>query len=264
MKMPNDEAGLLELRDSLLAAHTIRGQRAPGKARIDEIIAAGIELAKLHRTSDISIAMIAKEANITRTSVYAHFTSVTEIFENIALRFVEQTGNFVLRYVRDREPSSLRDVAVLIIRAVQAYFNVDENSSLANAQHVPFEARNLVKNYDKIAALSYYMLWEIDWVVDPLSEQDPFRKLVMLQSALFEHSINLHGCITDDYAEETIAMALSFIERAEARFSKSELVTTDAASNLRQAVERLIATGDDALLTVTVRQLEALLSLTSA
>lgn len=58
---------------------------------------------------------------ITRTPIYSHFNSVDEIYRQIAIRFVQQTGVDVERYVRRRKPTTLEELVTLMIKAIQNY-----------------------------------------------------------------------------------------------------------------------------------------------
>lgn len=135
---------------------------------------------------------------ITRTPIYWHFNSVDEIYRQIAIRFVQQTGVDVERYVRRRKPTSLEELVTLMIKAIQNYFNQPNPAKPgALARHIPFESRHLVQDFDKVAALPYHTLWHAGWAVEPLSEEYPFRTLVITQSAIFKASIQRNGKITD-------------------------------------------------------------------
>lgn len=248
------------MQEDLLAKSTRNGQRAPGRARIDSIIAACIELLREHRPADISIAMVAEKADIKRTSVYSHFSKVEEIYEQISVRFVRQTGVFVEDYVRRHNPRTLEELVVLMIRGIQAYFNEpDGGSPGALAQHIPFEMRHVIEDFDKVAALPYHTLWHSGWDIEPLSDSDPFRTLVVLQSALFDMSISRHGQITDECVKMAIGVALDFIRRVDAQLSKSAgREAAGAIERIDRAAGRLLAKGEMALLEASAIQIEAL------
>jgi AcrR family transcriptional regulator len=250
------------LQSKLLAEQSKSGQRAPGRARIDRIIGTTIELLREHKPDDITIALIATRSEMTRTSVYAHFSSVQEILEQVSIRFVKQTGLFVERYVREHHPRSLADVATLIIRGIQEYFNQPHlHTPGALARHVPFQVRQIIRDFDKVAALPYHTLWHIGWPVDPLSEDDPFRVLVVLQSALFETSLERHGIITDHFAEEAINVAIDFLRRTEARFGGTPQEPS-AVDRITRAAKRLAGSGNGALLEAAAGQIEMLVEAT--
>lgn len=252
-----------ELQAELLAPQAKIAQRAPGRARVDRIIETAIELLAEHSRADISIAMIASEAGMTRTSVYAHFNNIGEVFEQIAVRFIQQVGVFVERYVRERNPTSLSDVVTLTIDAIQHHFNrPDPDAPGALAAHVPFDARHLIKEFDRVSALTYHSLWKTNWPIEPLSDDDPFRMLVTLQSAIFDLSIQRHGKITDELAQEAKLVALDYIQRTDRRFNgpsaDSGLIGTEQVAAV---LSQLAQARNPRLLTVAVAQLEALASL---
>jgi len=249
------------LQEDLLARTARKGQRAPGRARIDNIITACIELLREHRPADISIAMVAEKAGIKRTSVYSHFSKVEEIYEQISVRFVRQTGVFVEDYVRRNNPRTLEELIVLVIRGIQAYFNEpDADSPDSLAQHIPFEMRHVIEDFDKVAALPYHTLWHNEWDIEPLSDADPFRTLVVLQSALFDMSISRYGQITDECVEKAIGVALDFIRRVDAQLSPSSgRKASGAVDRIERAAGRLLAKGEMALLEASALQIEALL-----
>lgn len=268
-KVLDNQAGreFREMQADMLASQTNVGQRAPGRARIDQIIATTIELLDLHNRDDITIAMIASKAGITRTSIYAHFSNIGEIFEQISIRFIQQSGIFVEEYVRQRNPVSLQQVIILTIEAIQCHFNRPEGEGPnAEAAHIPFEARQVIPEFDKVSALTYHSLWETGWPVEPLSEEDPFRMLVILQSAIFEASIKRHGEIIDAMAEDAKLVALDFIERTERRFSRNKLPVPDNPVPERTIIDlfsRIAQAKDPRLLGVAVSQLQALAQLNS-
>lgn len=242
------------LQNELLAEESKQGQRAPGRARVDRIIEATIELLKEHNPADISIAMIADHGNITRTSIYSHFASVDEILGQIAIRFIQQTGVHVERYVRRRKPVSLEQLVTLMIKGIQDYFNQpNPNTPGALARHIPFESRHLVRDFDKVAALPYHTLWHTGWAVEPLSEEDPFRTLVLIQSAIFDISIQRHGQITDFFVQQATETALDFVRRAEARYG-------DPEARMIAAAKRLATHEDPVLMDLASSQIELLLA----
>ncbi len=248
------------LQNELLSEREKLGQRAPGRARVDRIIEATIELLKEHAPTDISIAMIADHGGITRTSIYSHFASVDEILGQIAIRFVQQTGVDVESYVRRRKPASLEQLVTLMIKGIQNYFNQPNPAKPgALARHIPFESHHLVKDFDKVAALPYHTLWHTGWAVEPLSEEDPFRTLVIIQSAIFEASTQRHGKITDFAVKQATEAALDFIARAEARYgSASEAPKPE--SRILAAARTLAAHKDPTLIEMATAQIELLAS----
>ena len=249
-----------ELQNELLAAKEKLGQRAPGRVRVDRIIEATIELLKEHKPADISIAMIADHGVITRTSIYSHFNSVDEILEQIAIRFIQQAGVEVERYVSRRKPASLEQLAILMIMGIQKYFNQPSpEKSGALARQVPFESRHLVRELDKVAALPYHTLWHTGWDVEPLSEEDPFRTLVIIQSAIFETSIQRHGKITDSAAKQATETALDFIARAEARYGGGKVSATPE-DRILAAAKKLASHESSVLMDLAAAQIELLAS----
>ncbi|MNF55144.1 Bacterial regulatory protein, tetR family [compost metagenome] len=248
------------LQSELLAAKERHGQRAPGRVRVDRIIEATIELLNEHKPADISIAMIADHAAITRTSIYSHFNSVDEVLEQIAIRFVQQTGVEVERYVSRRKPASLEELVVLMIAGIQKYFNQpNPEKPGALARRVPFESRHLIREFDKVAALPYHTLWQTGWDVEPLSEEDPFRTLVIIQSAIFETSIQRHGKITDSAVKQATEAALDFIARAEARYGGGTVSATPE-DRILVATKKLATHESPALMELAASQIELLAS----
>lgn len=246
------------LQNQLLVEKSKTGQRAPGRARVDRIIEVTIELLKDHKPTDISIAMIADRGKITRTSVYSHFASVEEVLEQISMRFIQQTGLHVERYIRQRRPATLEQVVVLMIKGIQDYFNQPRPAKRdALAHHVPFETRHVIRDFDKVAALPYHTLWSIDWPIKPLSDDDPFRTLVIIQSALFETSIRRHGIITDSFVEQVTEIATDFVRRAEKKFGR-RASSEDFGYRIAKAVNKLAAHSDPDFLGFATRQIELL------
>ena len=247
-------------QNELLSEREKLGQRAPGRARVDRIIEATIELLKEHKPADISIAMIADHGEITRTSIYSHFNSVDEILGQIAIRFVQQTGVEVESYVRKRKPASLEQLVTLMIKGIQTYFNQPNPAKPgALARHIPFESRHLVEDFDKVAALPYHTLWHTGWPVEPLSEEDPFRTLVVIQSAIFEASIQRHGKITDFAARQATEVALDFLARAEARYGAAP-TNLKPEDRILAATRMLAAHADPAVIEMAAAQIELLAS----
>ena len=167
---------------AFLSAQSKTPTRVPGRARVDKIINTAISLLNEHTPQDVSIAMIASRAGIKRTSIYAHFKSVSEIIDQISIRFVEQTGQYVEQYVRERNPKTLTDLVTFTIDGIYLHFNRPsiEEGSINLAAVVPFDARKAVKDFGKISALMYHSIWKVEWPMEPLSERDPFFILVLL------------------------------------------------------------------------------------
>ena len=265
LKTDSEPNTLQFLQSELLSEREKLGQRAPGRARVDRIIEATIELLKAHKPADISIAMIADHGGITRTSIYSHFASVDEILGQIAIRFVQQTGVEVEGYVRRRKPESLEQLVTLMIKGIQDYFNQPNPAKPgALARHIPFESRHLVRDFDKVAALPYHTLWHTGWAIEPLSEEDPFRTLVIIQSAIFEASIQQQGKITDLAVKQATEVALDFLARAEARYGAAPEETTTAEptpeDRIMAAARTLAAHDDPALIEMAIAQIELLAS----
>jgi AcrR family transcriptional regulator len=263
--LPDRKSGeyFRELQSGLLSKQAKVASRAPGRARVETIIDTTIELLAEHARKDITIAMIATTAGMRRTSVYAHFNSMDDIFEQIAVRFIEQTGLYVDQYVRDRNPSTLLEVVIFTIDGIQEYFNrPDPDVPGALAAHVPFDARQVIEDFDRVSALTYHSLWKVDWPIEPLSEQDPFRVLITLQSSLFDLSIRRHGIITDEFAEEAKQVAIDFIKRVEKRFAPRELGDgSDRIERIGKAITQLTISSESRFLDFAVNQMEGLAAL---
>lgn len=208
-----------EMQAKLMAPQAKLGVRAPGRARVEKIIGATIDLLREHHPSDINMAMLARHAEISRTSIYAHFASIEDIFEQISLRFTGQTGLFVESYVRGKRPANLKEVLIFTIDAICAFFNSKGgDGDNGDIRHIPFDMHVVIEDFDKVAALTYHTLWKVDWPVEPLSEFDPFRILVMLQSTLFSASINRYGHITPEFSDQAKRVACDYILGMDARF----------------------------------------------
>lgn len=249
------------MQAKILASQTKSGTRAPGRARVEKIIKATIELLRVHQPEDITMAMLARQADITRTSIYAHFDSIEAIFEQISVRFTQETGVFVEAFVRQRDPKNLTDILTITIDGICAYFNnPDLVASDGFARHVPFDTYIVVKDFDKVSALLYHTLWDCNWPIEPLSEFDPFRLLVLLQSAFFSTSIKRYGYITESFAQQTKQMACDFILGADARFKATTRHEADTRRNdrLKVAVDAIASAKDPRLIEIATQQLETL------
>ncbi|RJG03196.1 TetR family transcriptional regulator [Noviherbaspirillum sedimenti] len=257
----SDAISFKSKQSAMLSDQAKMPPRAPGRTRVEKIIGTTIELMGERNPDDISIAMIAARAGMTRTSVYAHFKNMSEIFEQISIRFVEKTGLFLEKYVRDRNPRTLSELLTITIDGVCEFFNQSHSGEpLDLAAHVPFDARKAVKDYDKVSALMYRSFGLADWPIQPLSEDDPFCILVLLQEALFSTSMQRHGIITKEYAELTKNVALDFMAGVNKRFQNlnDPKEIGDLNARIATAVSQLTTSSDLQLLKVTAEQLEAL------
>ena len=247
---------------AFLSAQSKTPSRVPGRTRVDKIISTAISLLNEHTPQDVSIAMIATRAGMTRTSIYAHFKNVSEIFDQISIRFVEQTGQYVEQYVRGRNPKTLTDLVMFTIDGIYTHFNRPsiEEGLINLAAVVPFDARKAVKDFGKISALMYHSLWKVEWPMEPLSERDPFFILVLLQDTLFSTSIQYHGRITEEFTELTKQVALDFITGVESRMNLQKAQKPDAniEARIRAATSLLATASDPRLLVIATEQLEAL------
>ena len=235
--------------------------RPLGRARIEKIIEATIELLREHNPKDITITLVASQANIKRTSIYPHFKNVAEILEHISKCFVEQSGLYIEQYVRDHKPQTLSELLTVAIDGVYHHFNQSAEESLTSfAYHIPFEALAAVKDRDKISAMLYRSFWTPDWPVEPLSPKDPFCILQRLQEAVFTASIQAHGRITEGFSDLTKAVALDFMAGVERRFRLKQLQGSEADINTRlaAAIGRLSTASDPTFFNIAVLQIEIL------
>ena len=238
-----------------------------GRARVDKIVFATIELLREHGPQDITIAMIATRANIIRSSIYAHFKNVNEVFEEISGRFVEQSSRRSIEYVLSRNPKTLSEVITLVVDSICSQFNRSgHEDSIENDIYVPIDVVNVIKDLDKQSAQMYRSLVVVNWPIEPLSEFDPFRILTILQLSLFSTSMQRHGYITPEFAEQAKRVALDFIEGTERRFRDAR-AAGDAPlveSRVSRAIAALTSSTDPRLVEIGVRQLETLATLAEA
>ena len=250
--------------------------RAPGRARVERIVETTIKLLKNHSLDEITISMIAVDANISRTSIYEFFPTVAAIYRVIAERYVQELDNDVKAFVLARRTTTLGQFLDTVIDAIVSYFNSHPATMKVHlGSNAQFELRAIIHNFDTVAAKMYHDLRKVEWDPKPLSEEDPFRTLVILQTSLFSASVQRHGYITDYMAEQTKIVARAYLahysqdveqwrdENHPNRKSSTNLAEQPTAQRrrLERRLHHLLGTLDDRTLEIAVSQTAMLVKL---
>jgi AcrR family transcriptional regulator len=194
--------------------HAIRPApvRARGRARVERIIAATADLLERHELGELTIALIADQAGIGRSSVYEFFPTVSAILQVLAERYTDEIVRHTGQLLADLDSHALPDIVDVLIDGITDFWNARPAAAKIHlGSDTPFGLRVTIKDFNRTAAAVYHQCYTPDWAMEPLGDEDPFRTLSVLQYALFAESVQRHGRITDYFRDQTRLLAHAYL-----------------------------------------------------
>jgi AcrR family transcriptional regulator len=188
--------------------------RARGRARVEKIIAATAELLTRREIDDLGIAEIADAAGVGRSSVYEFFPTVSAILHVLAERYacavVARTGRLLV----DLDSHALGDIVDILLDGSADFWNEEPAAAkLLLGSDARFSLKVMIKDLHRAGAAVYHQWHKPDWPYQPMSDEDPFCTLSVMQYALYSESVQRHGRITDHFRQQTKLIAHAYLAR---------------------------------------------------
>lgn len=195
-------------------------KRARGHERVEKIISSTIKLLEDHELGDITVMMVAQNAGIGRSSIYEFFPTVSAIFRVIAERYANEIVENTAHLLIDLDSHSLPQIVDILIDGTVDFWNSRPAAAKVHlGSDASFGLRVMIKDFHRAGASTYYQWYTPDWDILPLSEEDPFRTLSVLQYALFSESVQRHGLITDYFRRQTKMVAHCYLSQYTAQIA---------------------------------------------
>lgn len=189
-------------------------QRKPSLRKLEMILEAADRLLEDCAVNDVSMAMIARQAGIARTTLYDFFPAVMAVYEQVAQRHVLESYEFMIRYVERAGPRTLPAVVDTLVDAAVEFFNGNAAARKTMLGTGALEMHLIVEDFEGLCAGMYHQLYKGRWDFVPLGPNDPFRNLATIQSALYTNSVQRHGTITPYMAAQVKAAGLGYLREA--------------------------------------------------
>ncbi len=187
------------------------------RVKVAEILAAAEELINEMPLDDITSTMIAKRANVTRTSLYHFFPSKYDIFDALSAQYREELREKVNSYFDPDKHTDYRVAWDGISGVFSRFFNRNPTASIlllgrkssrqirytdeAGASTFATELSRLMKEHTDLQAYAA----EFD------KSGDLFQIVLELMTATFAYGVRREGRISKKTREEAKAATLAYI-----------------------------------------------------
>ena len=188
------------------------------KEKVADILAATEELINEMPLDDITSTMIAKRANVTRTSLYHFFPSKYDIFDALSSQYREELREKVINYFDPDKHTDYRVAWDGISGVFSRFFNRNPTASIlllgrkasrqirytdeAGASTFATELSRLMKEHTDLQAYAA----EFD------RSGDLFQIVLELMTATFAYGVRREGRISKKTREEAKAATLAYID----------------------------------------------------
>lgn len=188
--------------------------RARGRARVEKIFAATAELLVDREIEHLTVAMIADHAGIGRSSIYEFFPTVSAVLEVLAERYTNAVVARTGRLLVDLNSHALPDIVDILLDGSADFWNAEPAAAkLLLGSDARFSLRVMIKDLHRAGAAIYHQWHKPDWPHRPMSDEDPFCTLSVLQYALYSESVQRYGHITELFRAQTKFVAHAYLSQ---------------------------------------------------
>ena len=185
--------------------------------RVSEILTAAEELIQELPIDDITSTMIAKRANVTRTSLYHFFPSKFDIYEALSKKYRSELKEEVIRYFDPDHQTDYRVAWDGIAGVFSRFFNRNPTAAILLLGR---KASRQIRYTDEAGSqgfaneLSKLMREHTDlrtYAADLDASGDIFQIVLELLTATFAYGMRREGRISKKTREEAKAATLAYI-----------------------------------------------------
>ena len=185
--------------------------------RVSEILTAAEELIQELPIDDITSTMIAKRANITRTSLYHFFPSKFDIYDALSKKYRSELKEEVIRFFDPDQQSDYREAWDGIAGVFSRFFNKNPTAAILLLGR---QANRQIRYTDEAGSsgfaneLSKLMREHTDlrtYAADLDASGDIFQIVLELLTATFAYGMRREGRISKKTREEAKVATLAYI-----------------------------------------------------
>jgi len=189
--------------------------RMASRDKYERIVEAAARLLDDYKVADISINQIAVAADISRTTIYNFFSCTDEIYAVVAKKYMAEAADALRQGIEKLAPKDPYSLIDAMMDCATDYYNRVASARKTLLSTGLFELALIEKDHDIISAKLYRSFHRDDWPawpVEPLSEQDPYRTVELIQLAILTASVQRHEKITPFATEQAKLAGKHYLE----------------------------------------------------
>lgn len=185
--------------------------RASSRAKYHAIVEAASRLLGCCRAEDITISELAREAHVNRTTIYNIFPDIHDVFTIVARQQLLDAADFTIKLLSRGSHSSVFDLIDAVVDIAELYFNERPVARRTLFSTGILSIQHLDASYDILCAQVFWRFAQVDWSIEPFTEQDPFRVVAIILTNMLAIDIVRNDTITPLVSQQAKVAARAYM-----------------------------------------------------